>query len=374
MKTRAAVLDTMGMERPYRETRPLTVEELELDPPGDGEVLVEIKAAGLCHSDLSVIDGNRPRPTPMALGHESAGVVAELGPNVTGLAIGDHVVTTLVPSCGHCVPCAGGRPMLCEPGVAANTAGTLYSGRCALHRDGGDVHHHVGVSAFAEYAVMDRNSLVKVDRTVPPVEAAMFGCAVMTGVGAVVNTAGVTAGSTVAVVGLGGVGLNAVLGARLAGARRIVALDILDHKLALARQLGATDTFHAAETDCVEAVRDATDGGVDYAIDTAGAGAALRTAWDVTRRGGTTVTAGLPHPDTRLDAPAVTMVGEERTLKGSYGGSAVPVRDIPRYLELYLRGMLPVDRLLSERLSLDKINEGFDRLADGAAIRQMVVF
>ena len=374
MKIRAAVLDTMGMDRPYKDTRPLTIEEVDLDPPGDGEVLVEIKASGLCHSDLSVIDGNRPRPMPMALGHESAGVVVELGPNVTGLSVGDHVVATLVPSCGHCVPCASGRPMLCEPGVAANTAGTLYSGRSALHRNGKDIHHHIGISAFAEYAVMNRNSLIKVDKTLPLVEVAMFGCAVMTGVGAVINTATVKAGSSVAVIGLGGVGLNAILGARLAGARRIVALDILDHKLALARQLGATDTFDAGEAGCVEAVRDATDGGVDYAIDTAGAGPALQTAWDITRRGGTTVTAGLPHPDTRLAVPAVMMVGEERTLKGSYGGSSVPVRDIPQYLELYRRGMLPVDGLLSEQLSLDEINEGFDRLADGATIRQMVVF
>lgn len=374
MKIRAAVLDTMGMDRPYKDTRPLTIEELDLDPPGDGEVLVEIKAAGLCHSDLSVIDGNRPRPTPMALGHESAGVVVELGPNVTGLSVGDHVVATLVPSCGHCVPCASGRPMLCEPGFAANAAGTLYSGRFALHRNGEDIHHHIGISAFAEYAVMNRNSLIKVDKTLPLAEVAMFGCAVMTGVGAVINTATVKAGSSVAVIGLGGVGLNAILGARLAGARRIVALDILDHKLALARQLGATDTFDAGEAGCVEAVRDATDGGVDYAIDTAGAGPALQTAWDITRRGGTTVTAGLPHPDTRLAVPAVMMVGEERTLKGSYGGSSVPVRDIPRYLELYQRNMLPVDGLLSEQLPLDEINEGFDRLADGTTIRQMVVF
>ena len=374
MKVRAAVLDKMGRERPYTNSLPLAIEELDLDPPGDGEVLVDIKAAGLCHSDLSVIDGNRPRPTPMALGHESAGIIAELGPGVTDLAVGDHVVSTLVPSCGHCIPCASGRPMLCEPGVGANTAGTLYSGKFALHRDGADIHHHIGISAFAEFAVMSRNSVVKVDSTLPLVEVAMFGCAVITGVGAVINTAGAKAGSTVAVIGLGGVGLNAILGARLAGARRILALDILDHKLALARQLGATDTFNAGEADCVESVREATGGGVDYAIDTAGAGPALETAWAITRRGGTTVTAGLPHPDTRLAVPAVMMVGEERTLKGSYGGSSVPVRDIPRYIDLYQQGLLPVDRLLSEQITLDQINEGFDRLAEGATIRQMVIF
>ena len=374
MKIRAAVLDVRGMERPYQHTQPLQIEELELDPPGDGEVLVEIKASGLCHSDLSVIDGNRPRPTPIALGHESAGIVAEIGPNVTDLIPDDHVVTTLVPSCGHCVPCASGRPMLCEPGVNSNTAGTLYSGKFALHRNGENIHHHVGVSAFAEYAVIARNSLIKVDRSLPLVEAAMFGCAVMTGVGAVINTAGVKAGSTVAVIGLGGVGLNAILGARLAGARRIVAIDILDHKLVVARKLGATDTFNATDDNCIEAVREVTGGGVDYAIDTAGAGPALLTAWNITRRGGTTVTAGLPHPDTHLAVPAVMMVGEERTLKGSYGGSSVPIRDIPQYLELYQRGMLPVDSLLSEQLKLDEINEGFDRLANGETIRQMIVF
>ena len=186
----------------------------------------------------------------------------------------------------------------------------------------------------------------------------MFGCAVMTGVGAVINTAGVKAGSAVAVIGLGCVGLNAILGARLAGARRIVAIDILDHKLAFARQLGATDAFNAADANCVDAVREVTSGGVDYAIETAGAGPALQMAWNITRRGGTTVNAGLPPPDTHLAIPAVMMVGEERTLKGSYGGNSVPVRDIPQYLELYQRGMLPVDRLLSEQLTLDEINEG----------------
>lgn len=373
MKTRAAVLQAIGRPQPYAESRPLVVEELVLDPPGPGEVLVEIKAAGLCHSDLSVINGDRPRPTPMALGHEAAGIVRELGPGVTDLATGDHVVLVFVPSCGRCLPCMEGRPALCEPGAAANVAGNLLSGAKKLRRADGPVHHHMGVSAFSELAVVSRNSCVGIDPDLPLEEAALFGCAVLTGVGAVVNTARVVPGQSVAVVGLGGVGLNALLGARLAGARRIIALDLVDDKLALARQLGATDTFDAGDADCARAVRDATAGGVDVALEMAGSVKAMALAWQVTRRGGTTVTAGLPHPDHRFPLPQVALVGEERTLKGSYIGSCVPIRDVPRYVELYRQGRLPVDRLLSERVRLDELNEAFDRLASGRTIRQVLV-
>src|ERR687883_211547 len=221
MRTRAAVLSAMGAP-PYATSQPLRIEDLLLDPPGPGEVLVRVKAAGLCHSDLSVIDGNRPRPTPMALGHEAAGVVEEVGTGVDDLAAGDHVVCVFVPSCGHCGPCAEGRPALCEPGAAANGAGTLLSGARRLHCDGAEVNHHLGCSAFAEYAVVSRRSVVKIDPELPLEEAALFGCAVLTGVGAVVNTARVPAGASVAVVGLGGVGLAALLGAAASGARRIV--------------------------------------------------------------------------------------------------------------------------------------------------------
>jgi alcohol dehydrogenase len=231
----------------------------------------------------------------------------------------------------------------------------------------------MGVSAFAELAVVSRNSCVRIDPELPLEEAALFGCAVLTGVGAVVNTARVAPGQSVAVVGLGGVGLNAVLGARLAGARRIVALDLVEDKLALARELGATDAFNAGEADCARAVRDATQGGVDVALEMAGSVKAMELAWQVTRRGGTTVTAGLPHPDHRFRLPQVALVGEERAVKGSYIGSCVPIRDVPRYVELYRQGRLPVDRLLSERVRLDELNEAFDRLASGRTIRQVLV-
>lgn len=374
MKIRAAVLNAMGASTPYAESRPLAIETLDLEGPGHGEVLVKIGAAGLCHSDLSVINGDRPRPVPMALGHEAAGTVEDVGPGVTDLVRGDHVVMVFVPSCGHCLPCAEGRPALCEPGAAANTAGTLLSGSRRLSRDGSPVNHHLGCSAFAEYATVSRRSLVKIDRELPLEEAALFGCAVLTGVGAVLNTAKVTPGSTVAVVGLGGVGLASLLGASLAGARQIVAVDLSEDKLALARDLGATLTVNARDPDAVDAVKGATQGGVDYAFEMAGSVKAMELAYKITRRGGTTVTAGLPPPTHTIPVPQVNLVGEERTIKGSYIGTCVPVRDLPRYVSLYRQGRLAVDRLMSGKLALEDINRGFDLLHEGRAVRQVVTF
>ncbi len=373
MKIKAAVLREMGLPRPYAESKPLIIEELDLEGPGEGEVLVQVKAAGLCHSDLSVIDGARPRPLPMAIGHEAAGVVTEVGRGVTDLSPGDHVVMIFVPSCGHCLPCAEGRPALCEPAAVANGEGRLMSGAKRLSKGGEAVNHHMGVSAFAEYAVVSRNSLVKVDPELPLEQAALFGCAVLTGVGAALNTAGVEPGSSVAVVGLGGVGLNALLGALLVGAQQVVAIDLLDSKLDLARQLGATEVFRADQEGIVEAVKEATGGGVDYALEMAGSVPALELSYKITRRGGTTVTAGLAHPSKQMSLQAVSLVAEERTLKGSYIGSCVPLRDIPRYIGLFKKGRLPVDRLMSERVGFDDLNEAFDRLAEGNTVRQLLI-
>jgi alcohol dehydrogenase len=374
MKVRAAVLGAMGAKPPFAQSKPLAIEEVELDPPGKDEVLVRIAAAGLCHSDLSVINGDRPRPTPMVLGHEAAGVVEEPGAGVEDLKKGDHVALVFVPSCGSCVPCAEGRPALCEPAAAANVAGTLLSGAKRLTWRDAKVNHHLGVSAFAEYATVSRRSLVKIDPELPLAEAALFGCAVLTGVGAVVNTACVPPGASVGIVGMGGVGLAALLGAHLAGAGRIAAIDLAPDKLALARQLGATETFEAGGATAAEDIRAATSGGFDFAFEMAGSAKALELAYRVTRRGGTTVTAGLPHPDSRVSLSPAQMVVEERNLRGSYYGSSVPVRDLPRYIALYRQGRLPIDRLMSERLSLDEINVGFDRLAEGKTVRQVVTF
>ena len=373
MKVKAAVLRQAGLPRPYAESRPLRVEEVEIDPPGPGEVLVKVKAAGLCHSDLSVLSGDVPLPLPLVPGHEASGVVEALGPGVADLEVGDHVVMVFVASCGTCAFCREGRPALCDQGRRSNLTGTLPGGFKRIHDGAGDVHHNMGVSCFAERCVVSRNSLVKVDKALPFEEAALFGCAVVTGVGSVVNTARVPAGASVAIVGLGGVGLNILLAAGLAGARRIVAIDVNDEKLALARQLGATDTFNARDKDVVRNVLRATNRGVDFAFETAGLSDSLDLAYRVTRCGGTTTTTSLPHRDVTWPVPAAHAVLEERTLKGSFMGSAVPSRDIPRYIELYQAGRLPVDRLMSSRVTLDQLNEGFDRLADGAVVRQILV-
>jgi alcohol dehydrogenase len=372
MKIKAAVLREPGTPGPYAESKPLKIEEFELAPPGPGEVLVRVRAAGLCHSDLSVIDGNRPRPMPMVLGHEMAGIVQAVGHGVTDLQRGDHVVASFVPSCGVCSPCVAGRPALCEPGLASNTAGTLLSGERRLAQQGAPVNHHLGVSGFAEYATISRRSLVRVDPELPFAEAALFGCAVITGVGAVVNTAAMPRHSSLAVIGLGGVGLAALLAGRMLDANPIVAIDLNESKLAKARELGATATVNAADPDCAEKVRELSGGGVACAFEMAGSARALELAYRITRRGGTTVSAGLPHPQHQFSLSHVSLVAEERTIKGSYLGSCVPERDIPQYIEWYRTGRLPVDRLLSERIRLDDINAAFDRLAAGQSIRQVI--
>lgn len=374
MKIKSAVLRESGATTPYADSKPIKIETLELDPPGRGEVLIQIKAASLCHSDLSVINGNRPRPLPMALGHEAAGIVAELGEGVDDLEEGDHVVCVFVPSCGHCLPCKEGRPALCEPGAESNNAGTLIGGGLRLHNGEEKINHHIGVSAFSEYAVVSRNSIVKVEQDIPFEKKALFGCAVITGVGAVVNTANVKLGSTAAVVGLGGIGLSALLGAVAAGAGQIIAIDINEKKLKQAKELGATHIFNSKDPETIEKVKELTGGGVDYAFETAGVVPAMEVAYGITRRGGTTVTTGLPHPEHQFSFPYVTLTAEEKTLKGSYVGSCVPDRDIPRYMDLFKQERLPVDKLLTDFISLEDINEGFDKLASGDYSRIVIKF
>ena len=374
MKIKAAVIRHMGLPQPYAQSKPLVIEEVELAKPGEREILVQVKAASLCHSDLSTINADRPRQVPMVLGHEAAGVVAECGPGVHDLKPGDHVVMVFAPSCGECIACQEGHPGRCEPGQQANGAGKLLNSAMRLAQNGQPVYHHVGVSAFAQYCVVNRGSVVKIDKQLPFDEAALFGCAVLTGVGAALNTAQVFPGARVAVVGLGGVGLNALFGAQVAGASQVIALDVHDDKLQLARQLGATDVVNAKDPDAIRKVKDLTRGGVDFGFEMAGSVQAMELAYRITRRGGTTVTAGLPHPDARWQMQHVNLTAEERTVKGSYVGSCVPSRDMPRYIELYRKGMLPVNKLMSDHIPLDQINEGFDRLASGHTVRQIVMF
>lgn len=376
MKIRAAILEQSGLPTPYAESRPLAVRQVDLAGPGQGEVLVRVMAAGLCHSDLSVIEGSRPRPLPMVLGHEAAGVVAELGPGVDDLEVGDHVVFVFVPSCGTCECCVDARPALCIPGAAANGAGVLLSGarRLSEHHAGHHqaLNHHLGVSGFAEYATVSRRSLVKVDQALAFEHAALFGCAVLTGVGAALNGARVRPGDRVAVIGLGGVGMAALLGARAAGAEQIVAVDLSKEKLDIALTLGATDVVLAGD-QAVQAVMDLTRGGVDHAIELAGSVAALQFGYQIIRRGGELTTGGLPGPTAMLSIPAVSLVADEKTVRGSYLGSCVPARDIPRYVRLFQAGQLPVHQLLSATMTMADINRGFDLLREGRILRGVVL-
>jgi Zn-dependent alcohol dehydrogenase len=372
MKIKAAVLYRDSEPKPYSKSQPLKVEELELDGPGSNEVLVEIKSAGLCHSDLSVINGSRRRPLPMALGHEASGVVVEVGQGTSRVKRGDHVVFSFVPMCGHCEKCLSGQPYLCIHGQKANATGTLIGGAIRLKTSKGQpVNHHMGVSGFSTFTVAHEASLVVVDPSFPLDKAALFSCAIMTGVGAVVNTAQVKPGSSVAVFGMGGVGLSTIMGAMVSGAWPVIAVDIIPSKLEHARRIGATHALLADE-DTPKAIRDLTDGGADYAFEAAGSASVLAQAYEATRVGGTTVSIGLPHPESELKLKAVTLVGEARHLVGSYMGSAVPIRDLPRFIKLYKAGRLPIDHLVTSTLSLEQINLGFDELDSGKQLRQII--
>jgi alcohol dehydrogenase len=297
--------------------------------------------------------------------------VEEVGPGVRDVKPGDLVVMTFVPSCGLCAECSSGRPALCTPAAAANGAGTLLHGPSLLRdREGKPLHHHLGISGFARHAVVARESVVVIPSDVPPTTAALFGCAVLTGVGAVLNTAGVRPGQSVAVFGLGGVGLATVMGASVASAHPIVAVDPVEAKRKAALQLGATAAFSPEEAEA--AIKALTGGGVEVGFEAAGVPAVLEAAFRATRRGGTTVAMGLPHPAKTLTLPALAFAGEGRTLVGSYMGSAAPQRDIPRYVALWKAGRMPVDRLLSATMPLERINDAFEALAEGLAVRQVL--
>ena len=371
--TRAAVLRVSTDVHPFADSAPLSVEDVTLDGPGPGEVLVRIVAAGLCHSDLSVVNGDRPRPLPMVLGHEAAGVVEEVGAGVTTVAVGDRVVCSYVPSCGSCADCAGGNPVRCAEGQAANREARLVTGRRPFRdASGSELHHHLGVSAFSELTVVSPLSLVPVPEAVPLETAAVFGCAVLTGAGAVLNTAQVRPGEAVVVVGLGGVGISAVMAAALAGAHPVIAVDPVAAKLDSARAVGATHGVLASDTT-VEEVRDLTVGGAHVSIEAAGHPSALTTAYAATRSGGRVVVAGLPHPRHEIGISIASLVAEEKSILGSYMGSSVPRRDLPRLFDLYAAGLLPADALVtSSRVPLDDVNLALDRLHAGTEVRQIL--
>jgi Zn-dependent alcohol dehydrogenase len=367
VKIKGAVLAEIARPRPFAQSRPLSIVDLDLDAPGPGEILVRIEAAGLCHSDLSVVDGNRVRPVPMLLGHEAAGIVEQLGDGVDDLLLGERVVMTFLPRCEQCAGCATQGRAPCSPGSAANAAGTLLSGARRLHLENRTVHHHLGVSAFATHAVVDRRSVVPVPADVPADVAALMGCAVLTGGGAVLNAGLPSRGDIVYVVGLGGVGMAAVLTALAIDGVSVVAVDRVTEKLTTALRLGAREALTPEE-----AVQRGDRGAV--VIEAVGHPAAMEAAIALTAPGGRTVTVGLPHPDARISVSPLSLVAEGRTIIGSYLGSAVPSRDIPRFIDLWRSGRLPVESLISSTIGLDQINDGMDRLADGAAVRQIISF
>jgi alcohol dehydrogenase len=378
LRFQAAVLREAGLARPYAQTRPLAIETVEVPPPAAGEVLVQIKAASLCHSDLSVLNGDRTWPVPIVPGHEAAGVVAEVGAGVDSVVPGERVALIYLTQCGACARCLEGKAWLCERGTQANREGRLLTGGPRLSLGGEPVHHHMGLAAFAQYALVSERSLVRLPPELDFVTGSVFGCAVLCGAGSALHTAGIRPGQSVAVFGLGGVGLAAVLGAVTAGAARVVAVDPRGEKLSLAAQLGATDTLLAVTGDEVgsvaAAVRTLVHGGVDCALDATSTAAGFVEALEATRRGGTTVTMSLPHPSQRFELPVARLVAESRTIKGSYIGSCVPSRDIPAFLALHRQGRLPVEKLVSRTIALEEINAAFDALADASVVRQVIVF
>lgn len=368
MKIHGAVLREMKRPRPFAGSQPISIESLELDEPGPGEVLIRMTAAGVCHSDLSVVDGNRPRPLPMLLGHEGAGVVEQLGDGVDDLEVGQQVVTVFLPRCGECTNCRTDGKLPCTPGSATNGAGTLpFDGhKVRLHEDtGAEVLHHLGASVFATHAVLNRASVVPVDEDVPASIAAVLGCAVLTGGGAVLNAGRPGPDDEVMIVGLGGVGMAALITALSIETAGVIGVDANPDKLVRAKELGAVEVFTPEQLGERKA---------PIVIECVGHPRAFETAFSATAVGGTTVTVGLPAPDAQSSITPVTLTAEARTVIGSYLGSAVPSRDIPVYAQLWREGKLPVEELISDTISLSELNEAFDALSDGTVIRQVIDF
>jgi S-(hydroxymethyl)glutathione dehydrogenase/alcohol dehydrogenase len=348
----------------------LEITELAVDAPAPREVLVRTAAAGLCHSDLHMIDGSLPGRLPACLGHESAGVVEAVGDQVDYVKPGDHVISCLSVFCGHCEHCLSGYPNRCQS--TEMRRGPNARPRLSLP-DGTPINQAFQLSSFAELMLVHEHALVKITDDIPLDRAALIGCGVMTGVGAVFHTAQVRPGQTVAVIGCGGIGLNVVQGARLAGAGRIIAVDRVPSKLDLAREFGATDTVDASATDPVPAVTELTGGGVDHAFEAIGLKATAEAAYGMLKSGGTATVVGLLPVGATIEIPGLSLLGE-RKLQGSLMGSNRFRVDMPRLVDLYLQGRLELDRLISARISLDQVNEGFKAMQSGEVARSVIVF
>ena len=365
MKMKAAVLTNVGAL--------LEVREVEIAPPKYGEVLVKVAASGLCASDLNAIDGKRKLvPFPAVIGHEASGVVVDVGPGVSRVKIGDHVIMSIVPNCGHCDYCQSGRPNYCSTAGNAMAVGGLFDGTSRLSDAGGRLNHFLCVASFAEYSVVPESGIVVIPKEMPLDRAALISCAVITGVGAALNTAKVKAGSRVAVFGCGGVGLNILQGARLAGASRIIAVDVSSAKLELAAKFGATDLVNATLVDPVAAIKELT-GGVDYAFEALGREETVAQAWRCVDVDGSLTLVGLLKNGATLTLDANPFVNEQ-SIKGCYFGSANLARDVPFLINSYLSGQLLLDELISDRIDLNHVNEAFDMLRRGEGARSVLVF
>ena len=357
----------------YQPQQPLRIEDLQLAPPKAGEVRVRVAANGVCHRNLHVMTGAMRMPLPIVLGHEGAGIVEEVGPGVTGLREGDHVVLSFQPVCGSCYTCTQGKPQLCE--TRPKALGVLMDGTTRLRHHGQEVFHFAYTASFAEATVVPESCAIKIRPDIPLDRACFVGCGVMTGVGAAINTARVQPGSAVAVIGCGGVGLNVIQGARLAGAYQIIAIDLLDNKLAFAKTFGATHTINSGQDDPLKAVLDLTHGrGADFAFEVISTPKTIELAFRMTARGGVCTIVGVSPEGARISLNPNIFTMMEKTLKGSYYGSTRPRVDMPRLLDMYMDGRVKIDELVSRTFTLEQVNEAYDLLQQGGVARSVVKF
>ncbi len=364
---KAAVLT--GVDTPL-ETR----DDIDIAPPGPGEVRIKVVASGVCHSDLSVQNGTIPLPTPIVLGHEGAGIVEELGEGVTSVSVGDHVVLSFVPACGECYQCRHDQSYICEK-AASQAAGGLLDMTTRLTSNGAPLHQMACLGTYGNYAIVPEISVVKIPDDVPLDVAALIGCGVLTGVGAALNTADIRPGDTVAVIGCGGVGLNVIQGARIAGAGKIIAVDMFDSKLEMAKEFGATDTINAGEGDPVGAVFALNEGrGADVSFEVIGLGATIDQAINTTRAGGQVILVGVPRMDVNLTLNAAfTFLYLPKTIKGCWYGSSNVRTDVPKLLGLWKSGELKLKELISKEVTVDQVNEAFADMQAGTVARSVIV-
>lgn len=356
--------------------QPLELRTLSISgEPGPNEVLVKMAASGVCHSDLHALDGDWETPAPLVLGHEGAGVVVAVGSEVTELEVDDHVILSWTPSCQKCEFCVSGNPVLCQLANETAYQHLSFDGRSRLRDGEQDVKSFLSVGSFGDHAMVPASAAIRISKEAPLAQAALVGCAVTTGIGAVTNTAGVEPGSTVLVVGCGGVGLNVVQGARLSGAKQIIVADVNEEKLELGRSFGATHTVNSREVDLVEAVRELTGGrGVDYAFEAIGLPFTIEACYEAVRRGGTAVVVGQVADGVKISIDPFVMSDQEKKLIGSNYGSCRQSIDFPKIIDLYLEGKVDLDSMVTDRISLDEVNEAFAQMRQGKGIRSVIEY